>query len=239
MKPFHEMTKSDFVERLRSTYYAQPKADWDALAVGSVLMEKGRGWRVTHVPPKRGYVLATNVMTGETEKLLRSRHATTDLLVTDETTLALLRTSHEEEVKKAMAAGAIIGPQVQYDYVEIFTPYPKSWDEKRREKARELWRRINEMRAFHDLQEPPGWQLRRIDEWVAATRKDIAQWNSRRADCEAGVDIKKPEAIPGIVARVDETLHELKEEVEILRHLRKHLERTVVALPTGRKGKKK
>ena len=78
------MTKSEFVEHLRRTYYAQPKADWEALAVGNVIMDKGRGWRVTHVPPKRGYVLATNVMTGETEKLLRSRHATTDLLVTDE-----------------------------------------------------------------------------------------------------------------------------------------------------------
>ena len=239
MKPFYEMTKSEFVEHLRRTYHAQPKADWEALAVGSVIMEKGRGWRVTHVPPKRGYVLATNVMTGETEKLLRSQHATTDLLVTDETTLALLRTSHEEEVKKAMAAGVVISPQVQYDYPEIFTPYPKSWDEKQREKAQDVWRRINEMRAFHDLQEPPGWQLRKVAAWVAATRKDIAQWNIRRADCEAGVDIKKPEAIPGIVARVDETLHELNDEIVVLRQLRKHLEKTVVVHPTGRKGRTK
>ena len=47
-----------------------------------------------------------------------------------------------------MAAGITISLIVQYDYPEIFTPYPGSWDEKRREKAHDLWRRINEMRAF-------------------------------------------------------------------------------------------
>jgi hypothetical protein len=53
------------------------------------------------------------------------------------------------------------------------------------------------------------------------------------------VDIKRPEAIPGIVARTDETIHDLKEEIVVLRHLRKHLEKTVAALPTGRKGRTK
>ena len=79
MKPFHEMTKGEAVERLRSLYHAQPKADWDALAVGNVILHKGCGWRIVHVPPKRGFVMATNVMTGEAEKLLRSRYATPDL----------------------------------------------------------------------------------------------------------------------------------------------------------------
>jgi hypothetical protein len=227
MKPFHEMTKREAVECLRSLYYAQPKADWDALTVGSVIMEKGRGWRVTHVPPKRGFVMATNVMTGETEKLLRSQHATSELLVSDEATLAVLRTSHEEEVRKAMAAGIAISPEVQYDYPELFTPYPSSWDEKRREKAGDLWRRINEMRAFNDRMEPPGWQLRKVDRMVAETRKEIARWRKYRAEVEAGVGIKKPEAIPSIVASVDETLHRLKEETATLRHLRKHLAKTV------------
>ena len=80
-----------------------------------------------------------------------------------------------------MAAGAIISPQVQYDYPELFTPYPKSWAEKRREKVQDVWRRIDEMRAFHDLQEPPGWQLRKVDSWVAECRKDIARWKAYRA----------------------------------------------------------
>ena len=48
-----------------------------------------------------------------------------------------------------------------------------------------------------------------------------------RAEVEAGVGIKKPEAIPEIVARVDTTISELKDEIEILSHLRKHLEKTV------------
>ena len=39
--------------------------------------------------------------------------------------------------------------------------------------------------------------------------------------------IKKPEAIPRIVASVDDTIRDLKEEIEILRHLRKHLEKTL------------
>ena len=39
--------------------------------------------------------------------------------------------------------------------------------------------------------------------------------------------IKKPEAIPRIVASVNETISELKEQIEILAHLRKHLEQTV------------
>ena len=41
MKPFHEMTKGEAVERLRSLYFAQPKADWEALAVGNVILHKG------------------------------------------------------------------------------------------------------------------------------------------------------------------------------------------------------
>ena len=76
MKPFHQMTKGEAVERLRSLYYAQPKAEWDLLAVGKVILHKGRGWQVVHVPPKRGFVMATNVMTGEVEKFLRSQYAT-------------------------------------------------------------------------------------------------------------------------------------------------------------------
>jgi hypothetical protein len=242
MRPYHEMTKSEAVERLRALYHAQPKADWDAIAVGNVLLRKGRGWRVVRVPPKRGFVMATNVMTGEVEKLLRSQYATPDLLLTDEATLAVLRTSHEEEIRKATAAGAEIRPQVRYDYPEIFTPYPESWDEKRRERAGDLWRRINEMRAFNDRSEPPGWQLRRVDGMIAEAGKDVARWRKYRAEVEAGVGIKKPEAIPRIVAGVDETIRDLKEQVKILRHLRKHLERTVTrpegVLGTGRKGRK-
>jgi hypothetical protein len=162
------------------------------------------------------------------EKLLRSRYDSPELLVTDEATLALLRTPHEEEIKKAMAAGRSISPLVQYDYPELFTPYPESWDEKRREKAQEVWARINEMRAFNDRQDPPGWQLRRVDRMVAEARKEIVRWRKYRAEVEAGVEIKKPEAIPRIVASVDETLRELKEQIETLRHLRKHLEKTVI-----------
>ena len=41
------------------------------------------------------------------------------------------------------------------------------------------------------------------------------------------MNIKKPEAIPEIVARVNETIRELKDEIETLDHLRKHLEKTV------------
>ena len=55
-----------------------------------------------------------------------------------------------------MASGITISLEVQYDYPELFTPYPASWDEKWREKAHELWRRINEMRAFNDRQGPFG-----------------------------------------------------------------------------------
>jgi len=153
MKPLHEMTKGEAVERLRSLYHAQPKADWDSLAVGNIILHKGYGWRIQHVPPKRGFVMATDVMTGETVKLLRSRYDSPELLVTDEATLVILRTSHQEGIEKAIAAGKRISSLVQYDYPELFTPYPSAWDEKRREKAQDIWGRINEMRAFHDRQD--------------------------------------------------------------------------------------
>ena len=39
--------------------------------------------------------------------------------------------------------------------------------------------------------------------------------------------IKKPEVIPRIVASTNETISELKDEIEILDHLRRHLEKTV------------
>jgi hypothetical protein len=41
------------------------------------------------------------------------------------------------------------------------------------------------------------------------------------------VKIRKPEAIPGIVRHVDERIEELREEVAILLHLRRHLDNTV------------
>jgi hypothetical protein len=227
MKPFHEMTKRELGEHLRSLYHAQPKADWDTLAVGNVVLNKGCGWRIVRIPPKHGFVMATNVMTGETQKLLRSKYDSQELLVTDEATLAVLKTSHQEEIRKAMAAGISISLQVQYDYPELFTPYPASWDEKRRERAQDIWRRINEMRAFRDSTEAPGWQFRRVAYMRQDAKKEIVRWEAYRAECKAGTKIKKAEAIPGIVAGVNETIRDLKEQVEILAHLRKHLERTL------------
>jgi hypothetical protein len=229
MKPFYEMTQAEVGRHLRSVYDAQPKADWDKLAVGDVLLHKGRGWRIVSIPPKRGYVMATHVMTGETEKLLRSQYACADLMVTDEATLALFRTSHEEEIRKALAAGITISLAVQYDYPDIFTPYPSSWDEKQREKANDLWRRINEMRAYQDHNEAPGWQLRKVAYMRRQAKKDIARSEEYRAEVEAGVGIKKREAIPGIVANVNESISESKESIKILNHLRKHLEKTLGA----------
>ena len=227
MKPMFKMTKREAVEHLRALYNSQPKADWDSLSVGNVILHKGYGWRIGHIPPKRGFVMATNLATGAVEKLLRSRYATPDLLVTDEATLAVLRVSHLEKIKAAIAAGKSISPLVQYDYPELFTPYPESWDEKRRERAQDTWERINDMRAFHDHHEPTGWQFGKVDDMIADAKDGIARWETYRAECEAGVKITKPEAIPRIVAGVDDTIHELKERIEILRHLRMHLEKTV------------
>ena len=227
MKRFYKMTKSEIANILRTLYHAQPKADWNTLVVGNILMSKGRAWRITRIPPKRAFIMATNVLTGEVEKLLRSKYNNNDLLVTDEVTLALLRTNHKDEIEKAMAAGKSIGLKVQYDYPAIFTPYPASWDEKRRERAHDLWRRINEMRAFNDRREGPGWQLRKIDEWKDYTAKEIAQYKKYRSEVEAGVGITKPEVIPEIVARIDENISESEVQIETLDHLRKHVEKTV------------
>ena len=232
MKAFHKKTRKEVADYLRAVYFAQPKADWETLAVGNVILHKGYGSRIVHIPSKRGFVLATNVATGEVEKLLRSRYATTDLLVTDEGTLAVLRTSHREEIRKAMAAGTNISLHVQYDYPELFTPHPESWDKKRREKVQDTWARINEMRAFHDSQDPPGWQFGKVDHLIAQAKQDIVRWKAYLAECEAGARITKPEAISQIVADVNDTIRDLKEQVEILRHLRKHLEKTVTS-PEG------
>jgi hypothetical protein len=227
MKHFYEMTKSEIVDHLRALYNAQPKADWNTLAVGNIIVSKGRGWRITHIPPKRGFVIGTNVMTGEAEKLLRSQYATADLLVTDEATLATLRTVHQEEIEKAIAKGITISLAVQYDYPELFTPFPASWDEKRREKALGIWRRIHEMRAFNDHQQGTGWQFGKVDDWKDCTAKEIVHLEHYRSDVEAGVGIKKPEVIPEIVARLNDSIRESKDEIEILNHLRKHLEKTL------------
>ena len=165
-------------------------------------------------------------MTGDAEKLLRSKYNSDDLHVTDEATLAILRTVHKEEIEKAVAKGIVISPLVQYDYPELFTPFPSDWDEKRRERAHELWRRINEMRYFNDRQ-GPGWQFPKVDTLKADAERDISHWEKYRSEVEVGVGIKKPEAIPGIVASVDTNISELRERIELLAHLRKHLEQTV------------
>lgn len=227
MKHFYEMTSGELGEHLRSLDIAQPKADWDALAVGNFILNRGRAWRINRIPPKRGFILATNVLSGNAEKLLRSHYDNDDLRLTDEATLTLLRTTHQAEIEKAMAAGISIGFQVQYDYPEIFTPFPESWDQKRRDNAHDLWLRINELRAFHDHIDPPGWQFGKVADLLAQTKEGISSWESHRADVQAGVGIKKPEAIPRIVASVNETISELQERIEILGHLRMHLESTI------------
>ena len=227
MKPFHKMTRDEANDHLRSLYHAQPKADWNTLAVGNIIMYRGRAWRITHIPPKRGFVITTNIMTGEAEKLLRSQYATSDLLVTDEKVLAKLQTVHLDEVKMAMAKGIAISPLVQYDYPELFTPFPADWDEKRQEKAHDLWRRINEMRAFQDRIDGPGWQFNKVDDLIAQAQEEITHSETYRAECQAGVGIKRPEVIPGLVASVNDKISELRERIENLGHLRKHLQNTV------------
>jgi len=225
MKAFHEMTRAQVAQELRALYDSQPRAEWDRLAVGNVLLHKYRGWRITRIPPKRGFVLAENLATGQVEKLLRSRYASDDLLVAEsDETVARLRTVHREEIEKALAAGIKISSLVQYDYPELFTPYPTKWDERLREKAKDTWMRINDLRAFHDRNDPPGWQFGLVDRLIGRAQQDIVWQEAYRADCEAGVRITKPEAIPGIVRQVDETIRELRNEIAILLHLRKHLE---------------
>jgi len=228
MRPFHEMTQAQLATELRTLYHAQPKADWSKLAVGNVLLHKYRGWRITRIPPKRGFVLGENLATGEVQKLLRSQYDSPELLVVEnDETVAKLRTVHREEIEKALAAGIPIAPLVKYDYPELFTPFPPEWDERLREKARGIWSRVNEMRTFRDRREPVGWQFGEVDERVARAESEIAWQENYRVQCEAGVKIRKPEAIPGIVRHVDERIEELREEVAILLHLRRHLDNTV------------
>lgn len=227
MKHFYEMTSRELGEHLRSVYHAQPRADWDTLAVNNFILSRGRAWRITRTPSKRGFILAENVLSAQVEKLLRSCYDNDDLRLTDEPTLALLRTTHQAEIEKAMAAGIGISLNVQYDYPELFTPYPASWDQKWQDKAHDLWLRINEMRAFEERVHGPGWQFGNVADLIAQAEEGISSWESYRAEVEAGVGIKKPEAIPRIVASVNETISELHERIEILGHLRKHLENTV------------
>jgi hypothetical protein len=218
------MTQAQLITELRALYHAQPKADWSRLAVGDVLLYKYRGWRITRIPPKRGFVLAENLATGAVEKLLRSRYDSADLLVAEsDDVVATLRTVHREEIEKALAAGIRISPLVQYDYPELFTPYPPQWEERLREKARDVWMRINELRAFHDRCDPPGWQFGVVDHRIEEAEKDIARQEAYRTNCEAGIGITKPEAIPKIVCGVTARIRELGEEIAILLHLRKHL----------------
>ena len=73
----------------------------------------------------------------------------------------------------------------------------------------------------------PFWQFGKVDALKADVERDIASWEEYRAKVEAGVNIKKPEAIPRIVASVNTTISELEDEIEILAHLRKHLEKTL------------
>ena len=90
MKRFYEMTRRELGEHLRSVYLAQPKADWDTLAVDNFILNKGRAWRITRIPPKRGFLLATNLtFTAKIEKLFRSNYDNDDLQLTDEPTLAI------------------------------------------------------------------------------------------------------------------------------------------------------
>lgn len=228
-KPFYEMTHQEVIEFLRSLYRAQPRADWDKLAVGNMILHKYQAWHITRIPPKRGFVLTAKVHSGKVEKLLRSQYDNDALKLTDERTFSILQMTHRDEIEKAMAAGIGINLAVQYDYPDLFTPYPESWSEERRKKAHSIWRRINEMRAFHDHSDGPGWQFGKIDKLIANAQEEIAHQETYLAECQAGVGIKKPEAIPRLVASISESIKDSEEEIEILGHLRKHVERV---LPT-------
>ena len=116
---------------------------------------------------------------------------------------------------------------IQAGILRVKLGHLTAWNEKRREKAHDLWRRINEMRAFNDRQQGSGWQIPKVADLKADTERDILRWEEYRADCEAGVGIKKPEVIPRLVASTNETISELRERIEILDHLRGHLERTL------------
>jgi hypothetical protein len=228
MKAFHEMTRAQMAQELRTLYHAQPKAAWDSLSVGSVVLHRYRGWRITRIPPKRGFILAENLATGTVEKLLRSQYDDEDLLVAEsDDTVDTLRTVHREEIEKALAGGITISPLVQYDYPEVFTPYPSEWKERLREQASDLWMRINDLRAFHELRDPPGWQFDKVDHLIEQAQQDIARQEAYRAQCQAGVKITKPEAIPSIIRRVDETIRQLRDEIAVLQHLRTHLQKTI------------
>jgi hypothetical protein len=228
MKPFHEMTRAEITEELRALYHAQPKAEWERLLVGNIILYRYRAWRIARIPPKRGFVWAENLATGDTEKLLRSRYDGKDLLVAEsDETISTLSTVHRAEIRKAMAAGIAISPLVQYDYPEVFTPYPEEWDERLCEEARATWARINELRTYRDHHGPPGWQFGDVDSRIEDAQKAISSWKTYRAECHAGVRITSPEAIPDIVRRVDETIVQLREEIVILLYLRKHLENTI------------
>jgi hypothetical protein len=223
---YHEMTKDEIRAAFKKLYFSQPKANWDALKVGDIIMYDFRGWTITKIPPKRGWVIGKSFLSGEEEKLPRSRYDNSNLLITDQTTVDTLKTIHREELEKAKNKGIAIAPRIQYDYPDLFTPFPSYWTDKQRQHAQDLWSRMNEMRHFLDNQHGERkWIVQKVDDFIAQNEQYIRDWEAYIVDVKAGKGIKKPEVIPDIVARTENNIKETQDEIEILRHLRNHAQK--------------
>ena len=221
-----KLPKDAFHKICRDAWYACPKVVWDSLKLGDMILTKNSGFIVTKIPPKRGFVIASNALDAtQIERFNRKQYEANLLLATDEFKAIVKGKSHEEYLKDAIAAGIELDPWVKYDYLELFTPMPAEWSESERTDVGFKFGRMNEWRSGNVRDHGPNWPIVKIQDWIASERNNIAEREAFRQSIIDGTakDIK-PGKEQNVIDLCDGNLEVGRQHLKHLLYLQSHIE---------------
>lgn len=231
-----KLTEDAFRKICRDAYYACPQADWNTLKPGDMILTKRSGFIITRIPPKRGFVLAYNVLDTEQkpERFNRGEYGGKLQLATEAFTAIVKGKSHAEYLKDAIDAGIELDPWVKYDHLELFTPMPADWSESERTDVGFKFGRFNEWRSGSVRDYGPNWPAVKIQVWIDKQREEIAEREAFRQSIIDGTakDIK-PGKEENVIATCDGLLESDRLHLKHSLYLQSHIENVFGVLQTA------
>ena len=239
-KPFHHMADHEFTDFVRNALNNAPEADWDKLKVHDRVTDKKSAWQIVSIPPKRGFVMATNIMhpsfvgsgstTASATRLKKPRglYGGDKLYTVTEDLARLLGVkSHEEILRQAIEAGEDIPLIVQADYPLDFSIPPRQWDAETREEAQ---RSFNRLREFCFVK-PPGWQQRDLEYNIAVCEAEIRRQHAlipvlKSASLES-LRLNAEEYRNQQIEHCGEEIKRELRQIDIAHYLIRHFDRTL------------
>lgn len=210
----YKRTRSEWNQYCTALYHSCPKANWSKLRVGDIVMNNYIGFRVTRIPPKRGWVDAENIVSNEPIRL-KKKECGGLILATDEfKSVALI--DHEKSVKEAKSKGRKIPLKVQYDYLFLFTLPPSSWSYDTLKLVQEAFTNFNYQRNKENK------LSNEIDVCIKKCKDSIRYFSRLKRSAAKGVDVN-PAAIDNVVKNYESLIQEGKREVEIYKYIKSHI----------------